>query len=142
MVMEYVPGIPLLRPHVDYDNQGYWEGIRQHKLVFQKCNACGLLIHRPRPMCPRCNAMDMGWAPSSGKGHIYSWVNFVYKNAAYPGIKVPYLVLLVEMLEGVRVISNAYDITREEIYVGMPVEVVFDDIADDLTLPKFKKREE
>jgi uncharacterized OB-fold protein len=85
--------------------------------------------------------MDMEWVPSTGKGTVYSWVNFVYANAAYPGIKVPYLVVVVEMLEGVRIVSNMYDVTRDEIYVGMPVEVVFDDVADDLTLPKFKRRE-
>jgi uncharacterized OB-fold protein len=141
MAMEYIPEIPLLRPRIDYDNQGFWEGIKQHRLVFQKCKTCGLIIHRPRPMCPRCNAMDMEWAPSTGEGHIYSWVNFVYVNAAYPGIKVPYIVALAEMLEGVRLVANMHDITREEIFVGMPVEVVFEDIADDLTLPRFKKRE-
>jgi uncharacterized OB-fold protein len=68
-------------------------------------------------------------------------VNFVYANAAYPGIKVPYLVVIIEMLEGVRMIANMHGVTREEIYVGMPVEVVFDDVADDLTLPKFQKWE-
>ena len=141
MVMEYIPGIPLLRPLVDFDNQGFWEAAKQHKLVFQKCKDCGLLVHRPRPMCPRCNSMEKEWAPSTGKGVVYSWVNFVYANAAYPGIKVPYTVVVVEMAEGVRIISNLYDVKPEEVYVGMPVEVVFDDIADDLTLPKFRKRE-
>ncbi len=141
MVMEYIPGIPLLRPRVDLDNQGFWEAVRQHKLVFQKCKDCGLLVHRPRPMCPRCNSMEREWALSTGKGIVYSWVNFVYANAAYPGIKVPYTVVVVEMAEGVRMISNLYDVKPEEVYVGMPVEVVFDDIADDLTLPKFRRRE-
>jgi hypothetical protein len=141
MVMEYIPGIPLLRPRVDLDNQGFWEAVRQHKLVFQKCKDCGLLVHRPRPMCPRCNSMEREWVPSTGKGVVYSWVNFVYANAAYPGIKVPYTVVVVEMAEGVRIISNLYDVKPEEVYVGMPVEVVFDDIADDLTLPKFRRRE-
>ena len=141
MVMEYIPGIPLLRPRVDLDNQGFWEAVRQHKLVFQKCKDCGLLVHRPRPMCPRCNSMEREWVPSTGKGVVYSWVNFVYANAAYPGIKVPYTVVVVEMAEGVRMISNLYDVKPEEVYVGMPVEVVFDDIADDLTLPKFRRRE-
>jgi uncharacterized OB-fold protein len=139
MVMEYIPGIPLLRPRVDLDNQGFWDAVRQHKLVFQKCKDCGLLVHRPRPMCPRCNSTEKEWAPSSGKGSIYSWVNFVYANAAYPGIKVPYIVVVVETLEGVRMISNMYDCRREDIYIGMPVEVVFDDVADDLTLPKFRR---
>lgn len=141
MVMEYIPGIPLLRPYIDLDNEGFWEGVKQHKLVFQKCKYCGLLVHRPRPMCPRCLSTEKEWVPSEGKGIVYSWVNFVYVNAAYPGIKVPYAVVVVEMLEGVRMISNMYDVKPEDIYVGMPVEVVFDDIADDLTLPKFKKRE-
>lgn len=141
MVMEYIPGIPLLRPRVDLDNQGFWEAVKQHKLVFQKCKECGLLVHRPRPMCPRCNSMDREWAPSTGMGVVYSWVNFVYANAAYPGIKVPYTVVVVEMAEGVRIISNLYDVKPEEVYVGMPVEVVFDDVADDLTLPKFKRRD-
>ncbi len=141
MVMEYIPGIPLLRPRVDLDNQGFWEAAKQHKLVFQRCKDCGLLVHRPRPMCPRCNSMEKEWVPSMGKGIVYSWVNFVYANAAYPGIKVPYTVVVVEMSEGVRMISNLHDVKPEEVYVGMPVEVVFDDVADDLTLPKFKRRE-
>jgi len=141
MVMEYIPGIPLLRPYTDFDNAGFWEGVKQHKLVFQKCTDCGLFVHRPRTMCPRCLSTEKEWVPSEGKGKVYGWVNFVYANASYPGIKVPYPVVIVELLEGVRMISNIHDETVEEIYIGMPVEVVFDDLADDLTLPKFKRRE-
>jgi uncharacterized OB-fold protein len=140
MKMEYIPGIPLLRPYIDYDNKGFWDAIREHRLVFQRCMQCGLIVHRPRPMCPRCLSTDREWAPSEGKGWIYSFVNFVYQNAAYPGIKVPYVVVVVEMLEGVRLISNMYEETAEDISIGMPVEVVFDDVAEDLTLPKFRKR--
>jgi uncharacterized OB-fold protein len=69
-------------------------------------------------------------------------VDFVYQNASYPGIQVPYVVVVVEMLEGVRMISNMIEESAADIYVGMPVEVVFDDIAEDLTLPKFRKTEE
>ena len=60
MVMEYVPGIPLLRPYIDPDNQGFWEGVKQHRLVFQKCKGCGLFVNRPRPMCPRCLSTEKG----------------------------------------------------------------------------------
>ena len=142
MAMEYIPGIPLLRPYVDHDNKGFWDAIREHKLVFQKCAYCGLIVHRPRPMCPRCLSTEREWVPSEGKGRIYSYVNFVYQNASYPGIKVPYVVVVVEMLEGVRMISNMLEECVEDIYVGMPVEVVFDDVAEDLTLPKFRKRKD
>jgi len=141
MVMEYIPGIPLLRPYVDFDNRGFWDGIKQHKLVFQKCKDCGLFVHRPRPMCPRCLSTEKEWVASEGKGKVYAWVNFVYANAAYPGIKVPYAVAVIEMVEGVRMISDIYDVPPDEVYIGMPVEIMYDDIADDLTLPKFKKRE-
>jgi uncharacterized OB-fold protein len=139
--MEYVPGIPLLRPYIDPDNQGFWEGVKQHRLVFQKCKGCGLFVNRPRPMCPRCLSTEKEWVPSEGKGKVYAAVTFVYANAAYPGIKVPYAVVVVELVEGVRMISNMYDVAPEDVQIGMTVEVVFDDLADDLTLPKFRKRE-
>ena len=142
MGMEYIEGIPLLRPYVDYDNKGFWDAIREHKLVFQKCSECGLIVHRPRPMCPQCLSTEREWAPSEGKGRIYTYVEFVYQNASYPGIKVPYMVGVAEMLEGVRMISNVIDASAEEIYVGMPVEVVFKDVAEDLTLPMFRRIKE
>jgi len=140
MVMEYVPRFPLLRPNVGLDNEGFWNGIREHKLVFQKCKYCGLLIHRPKPMCPRCLSTEMEWAASSGKGSVYSSVTVIHDRTGYPGIKVPYSVVVVEMDEGVRILANMHDVKPEEIRIGMPVEVVFDDIAPDLTLPKFRKR--
>jgi hypothetical protein len=127
---------------VDHDNKGFWDAIREHRLVFQKCKECGFIVHRPRPMCPQCLSTERDWVPSEGKGRIYSYVDFVYQNASYPGIQVPYVVVVVEMLEGVRMISNMIEESAEDICIGMPVEVVFDDIAEDLTLPKFRKIEE
>ena len=141
MVMEYNPAIPLLRPYIDAENQGFWDAVKQHKLVFQRCKYCGLFVHKPRPMCPRCLSTEKEWVESDGKGIVYTWVNFVYANASYPGIQVPYTVIVVEMTEGVRMISNLYDVKPDEVYVGMPVEVAFDDVAEDLTLPKFKRRQ-
>jgi len=140
MVMRYNPDIPVLRPYVDFDNSGFWEAVREHRLVFQKCKQCGLIIHRPRPMCPRCLSTDREWSPSEGNGEIYSYANIVYQNAGYPGIQSPYTTVLVELTEGVRILSNMFDVKPEDVYIGMPVEVVFDDIDEDLTLPKFRKR--
>jgi len=141
MASEYIPTIPLMRPYVDLDNQGFWDGIRQHKLLLQRCRHCGFFLHPPRPMCPRCLSTDKEWVASEGKGAVYSWVTVVDQKTAYPGIKTPYLVVLVELVEGVRIVGNVVGIKPEEIFIGMPVEVVFEDIAQDLTLPKFKKRE-
>lgn len=140
MVMEYNHDIPVLRPYIDFDNSGFWEAVRQHRLVFQKCQQCGLIIHRPRPMCPQCLSTDKEWVRSEGNGTVYSYANVTYQNAGYPGIKAPYTTVLVEMTEGVRILSNMYDVEPDAVYIGMPVQVVFEDIADDLTLPKFKQR--
>lgn len=138
--MEYNATFPLLRPYTDFDNQGFWEGIKRHQLVFQRCKHCGLFVHRPRPMCPRCLSTEKEWVPSEGKGTIYSYVTVHYEKTGYPGIKVPYSVVVVEMLEGVRIIANVEGIEPGELQIGMPVEVVFEDIAEDLTLPRFRKR--
>ena len=140
MAVEYVEGFPLMRPLVDFDNQGFWDGVKRHQLVFQKCKDCGTFVHPPRPMCPKCQSLNKEWSPSSGKGHIYSWVTVTYDKAGYPAIKVPYAVVLVELEEGVRVVSNVVGMKPEEVHIGMPVEVVFDDINEELTLFKFKKR--
>lgn len=128
----HIPMPPML-----WDNMGFWEGIKGHELVFQKCKQCDAWAHPPRPMCPRCRSLEKEWSPSTGKGIICSWVT--YRQSLHPGFKVPYSVVLVELEEGVRVVSNMVDVKPEEIYIGMPVEVVFEDVAEDLTLPKFKK---
>ena len=73
----------------------------------------------------------------SGKGTVYSWVT--YRESPHPAFRAPYSVVLVEMEEGVRLVSNMVDARPEEISIGMPVEVVFDDVAEGLTLPKFRK---
>jgi uncharacterized OB-fold protein len=94
-------------------------------------------------MCPRCLSTDKEWAPSSGRGHIYSWVTFAYDKSGYPAIKVPYAVALVELEdEGVRILTNVVDMAPEDIAIGMPVEAVFDDVDEELTLVKFRKRDE
>ena len=138
--MEYVPGIQILRPYLDFDNEQFWKAHMEKKLVLQKCNYCGMVIHRPKPMCPACLSTDMGWVESAGTGTVYTWTTFVYDRAAYPGIRVPYIVVLVELSEGVRIVSNMEGVKPEDMYVGMPVEVFFDKVDDDLTLPKFRKR--
>lgn len=141
MTMEYVPGIPILKASRDDDNRPFWEAVDRHELVLQRCGACELYLQPPRPMCPQCHSMDtLEWVPSTGRGEIYSYVNFTTDRMAYPAMKVPYSVVLVELEEGVRLVSNMIDLEPEEVEIGTPVEVAFDDISDDLTLFKFKVR--
>jgi uncharacterized OB-fold protein len=143
MVTEYVPGIPIMAPFVDLDNQSFWDAVKRHELVLQRCRDCGDFYQIPRPMCPQCRSMEtLEWVPSSGRGQIYSYVTFTSDRMAYPAMKIPYTVVLVELEEGVRLTSNVVDMTPEDVYIGMPVEVVFEDINDNLTLYKFKRRHE
>ncbi len=140
-MVEYVKGIPIMRPYIDQDNRGYWDAVKQHKLVLQRCRVCKEFYHPPRPMCPVCHSQDtLEWVPSSGKGIVYSFVNFTSDRMAYPAFKLPYSVVLVELEEGVRITANTHEIPAEEVYIGMPVEVTFEDLAPDFTLYRFKKR--
>ena len=128
---------PIPGPSAHLDNVGFWEGVNRHELVLERCKQCGTWLHPPRPMCPKCHSLEKEWVPSTGKGTIYSWVT--YRESPHPGFKAPYSVVLVELEEGVRLVSNMVDIKPEEVSIGMPVEVVFDDVAEGITLPKFRK---
>ena len=137
MSMAYTEGQSIPVPVNAFDNRGFWEGVNRHELVFQKCQGCGSWVHPPRPMCPRCHSVEKEWAASTGKGKVYSYV--IYRESPHPAFRAPYAVVLVEMDEGVRLVSNMVDIEADEIHIGMPVEVVFEDVAEGVTLPKFRK---
>ncbi len=142
MAFEYVSGIPKMRPFINHDNQEFWEAMNRKELVFQRCKNCGKYLHPPRPMCPKCLSTESEWIPSKGRGSVYSWVSFVYDKAAYPGIKVPYAVTLIELdVENVRMLSNVVDVEPADIYIGMPVELTFIEAEEGLTLAMYKKKE-
>ncbi len=142
-MVEYVKGIPIMRPYIDVDNQGYWDAVKNHKLVIQHCSKCDKFFHPPRPMCPHCHSQDtLDWKESTGKGFIYSFIMFTTDRMAYPAFKIPYAVVLVETDEGVRITANTHDIEPEEVRIGLPVEVMFEELPDGQTLYRFKKRED
>lgn len=137
MSIKYDTNHSVPMPTIMWDNEGFWEGIKRGELVFQKCGQCGTWLHPPRPACPKCRSFEKEWVRSSGKGIVYSFVT--YLEPPDPAFKAPFSVVLVELEEGVRLISNMVNAAPEEITIGMPVEVVFDEVTEELTLPKFKK---
>ena len=137
MSVTYDKDHPIPAPAIHPDNEAFWEGVKRGELVFQRCKGCGSWCHPPRPMCPNCRSTEKEWSPSTGKGTVHSWVT--YQESPHPGFKAPYAVVLVELEEGVRVVSNLVDVQLEEIVVGMPVEVVFDPVTEERVLPKFRK---
>lgn len=117
----------------------YWDYCRQHELRIQRCKGCGKYRHYPLELCPNCNSFDVEWVKVGGKGIVYSYV--VPHRAFHPGFadEVPYVVATVELNEGVRMISRLVDIGPEDVKIGMRLEVDFQDVTPEFTLPVFKR---
>ena len=122
-------------PSQSPDTAFFWEGAADHQLLIQRCTGCGTLRHPPRPMCPRCTSLDWDTVPSSGRGTVLSWV--VPRHPVYPGYDDPNVVVLVELAEGVRLVSNLIDVELPAVAMGMPVEVRFVE-HDGVVLPQFR----
>ncbi|MDO8473603.1 MAG: Zn-ribbon domain-containing OB-fold protein [Dehalococcoidia bacterium] len=133
MASEYNKPLPVITE----ENQPYWDACKRHELRIQRCRNCGRYRHYPRPMCPHCHSLEVEWAKVSGKGKIYNYM--ISHIAAHPGFakEVPYGTVTIELCEGVRMVSCMVDVKPEELEIGIPVEVVFADITDDVTLPMF-----
>ena len=129
--------IPPL-PGPSHDDAPYWEALRRHELIIQKCPDCGETQHPPRPSCGHCGSLNIGWQKASGKGTVYSYT--IVPQATHPAWRdqVPYNVVIVELEEDVRLISNLVEVASEDIRIGAPVEVVYDDVTEEITLPRFK----
>ncbi len=123
------------------ETKEYWEGCKSHELRIQRCRDCRTYRWYPRPMCQKCNSMNTEWIKTGGRGTLYSWTVVVHATGAVWTEEVPYIVAIVELEEGVRMLSNMVDCQPEELWVGMPVEVVFHDATEQVSLPKFKPHE-
>jgi uncharacterized OB-fold protein len=113
---------------------------KKHELRFQRCSNCGTWRHMPRESCAACSSFDWSWEPSTGKGTLFSWT--VIHRAIHPGWAgdVPYASIVVEMDEGVRLVSVLDGVPLEDLTIGLPLEVVFDDVTPEVTLHKFRLR--
>jgi uncharacterized OB-fold protein len=118
--------------------QPYWDGLLQGRLRLQRCADCGKIRHYPRPMCDACWSMNTDWVDASGNGTVHSWTITHY--AFHPGFKgdLPYILLTVDLAEGVRMNAQARGIDASQLRLGLPVVVAFDPVKDDLTLPVFE----
>jgi len=125
-------------PIINEDNTPYWEYAKKHELRMQKCTRCGHIRFPVSVVCPKCHSLEAEWARLSGKGKVYSYV--IYHMAYHPSYKddIPYAVAIIQLDEGPRMESNVTGCQMEDIKIDMPVEVYFDDVTDDISLPKFK----
>jgi len=124
------------QPAVGRDNAYFWEGVEAGELRIQKCNACGVLRHPPAPLCEQCGSSDQGYVVASGRGVVYSHVTHHYPKL--PGVELPHTVLLVELEEGVRVVSELAD-HGAPVRIGMPVQVAFTKVPGGALRPTFRE---
>ena len=116
----------------------FWEATQRGELALQYCNACGKYIFYPRIICPHCSSEDIEWRKTSGKGKIYSYT-VVHNNAPSAfRADTPYVVAVIELDEGVRMLSNIVQCDIEALQFDMPVTVVFETLNEDFVLPKFR----
>ena len=125
-----------LAPAITADTEFFWNGLRENKLLIQRCGGCGRLRHPPRPMCPHCRSVDWDTVETSGGGTVYSYV--IPHEPKFPFFEYPYVVVLVELEEGVRLVSNLTGIDPADVTTGMPVEVYFQSFDDGLVLHHFR----
>lgn len=124
------------RPVINRDNAGFWAGVAEHRLLIQRCEDCAELRF---PWLPGCNACGSGrWdtVEASGSGTVFSYV--VMHHPPFPAFDPPYAVGLVELGEGVRIISNVVGVAPDKVRIGMPVRLEFLRVDDELELPVFR----
>ena len=134
MTQTYKKPVPVPQGESDF----YWEKARQHELWLRKCNSCGEPYFYPRDISPCCFARDTTWVRASGKATLYTYG--IVHRAPHPGFEAPFVAAIVELEEGPRMPTNIVmdDPTPEKLQIGMPLDVVFGDITEEIALPKFR----
>ena len=121
-------------------NAHYWDGAQQEKLVILRCPECGTYIHPPRESCWRCRHEKLDPTEMRGRGTVYSWS--VMHSGGNPGFedKIPYTVLVVELDEQPNLITigNLVDGDSSELTIGAPLQVCFEKVTDEITLPQWR----
>ena len=136
MAQRYNKPVPIPQGESDL----YWQKAKQGELWLRKCNGCGKPYFYPRDISPCCFSKDTTWMQASGRATLHAFA--IVHRVPHPGFRedLPYVTAIVELEEGPRMATNIVmdDPTPEKLQIGMPLEVVFEDISDTIALPKFK----
>ena len=125
---------PIARP--------YWDSLRAGALQLQRCGGCGRFVFYPRVHCPHCGGRDLTWTPASGRGRLHSFcVPQRHPNPAFQA-DLPYVVALVDLDEGVRMMTTLVEVEPDPArlmpLIDGPVEIVYDPVTEEITLPRFR----
>jgi len=133
-----MPGhIPASMLQQDSDSRPYWEGLAQGELRIQRCQACSQAVFYPRTLCPHCHSDQLEWIVASGKGTIYTYT-VAHQGFGPFAADAPFVIALVELEEGARMMSRIIDAPRERVTIGAAVSLTFEGSGEDPTLPYFR----
>ena len=124
-------------PQPTPETQHYWDGVKAGELRLQRCGDCDHVYFPARPFCPACSSRDVNWFTASGKGTLFS---YVINHRAPKGFEAPYIIAVVQLEEGPRMMSNLVDCaqTPDELEIDMPLEVTFIKATDEISIPQFR----
>ena len=125
-------------PRINRLSRPFWEGAKRHELLLQRCIACSRHRFPPSERCPGCLETGTEWVRASGRGKVWSWIRMWQPYFPAFDAERPYVVAYIQLDEGPRLMSTLVDCNPDEIACDMPVEVVFDDVTNEVTLPKFR----
>ncbi len=131
-------GMPM--PLADATTLPWWEAAAEHRLVVQRCASCGQTRLPPAPVCAACRSTEADWQEVSGLGEVYTYTLVHRPIAADQTLPFVVAVIALEGSGGLRLISNLVDVRHEAIEIGLPVELVWEDMSADLAIPRFRPR--
>ncbi len=127
------------QPIANGDSQPYWDAARDRRLLIRKCRACGQVHFMPRHLCPHCWSDELEWIDAKGGGDVHSFT--IIRRASDPAFaaRVPYAVALIELDEGVRMMSNIVGEDALSVQIGDRVRVTFEDRGEGALIPQFER---
>jgi hypothetical protein len=132
---DYAGPLPVPTP----ESRPFWEAARRHELALPRCRACGKLHFYPRAACPHCLSPEIAWQRVSGRGVVHTFTVVHRGGRGFP-LGPPYVLAIVELAEGPRLMTNLVGVEPDpaRLRIGMPVEVAFEDVTPEVTLPRFR----
>jgi len=131
---EYKKPLPVVQPW----SKAFWEAAINHKLIVQECQDCKTKIFYPRQYCPECWSSNLGWMEASGKATLYTYTVTLGGVEEKFAEDLPIILAMVDLEEGVRMMTKIVDCDPKEVSIGMDLEVAFEDINDEFSLPFFR----
>jgi len=129
-------GLPTPAPYVSPETRPFWSAAKAGRLTLPFCTACGVAIWYPKAFCSTCGSLDVDWRDVSGLATVYSHTQVHRGEGAYREVD-SFVLALVDLDEGPRVLTNIVDIDPAAIAIGQRVQVVFHDASDEAALPRF-----